>query len=219
MRSNFLRFIVAMAVFTVIYVILVFTKIEYLPNSNTVSCLDGIDPAAVSGCVSFAFFLFFTKCYSYDEAYFYGQSRKGAFCSALCGAAVYAVMFAFYALGTALLVRRSVLSSADIGLSADVYRISAAEIFYNFAYLVIVDLIAFELANILRKFRSWKFWIAITVCIAAFILLYIFNVVLPQSSGIISDFDYWGAMFAVFVPQLIVMAAGDFFMTRGRMCR
>ena len=209
MRSNFGYFLAAMTLFAVIYVIIAYKNVRLFPNSGMARCLDGIDPTIVSACVCFAFFFICAKRYTYDEAYLYGQSRKGAFLSGLSSAFVYASVFACYALGIALLVRRAILSSPGLVVSANLYDVTAVEVFFNFLYLVTVNMIAYETANLLRKFKSWKFWIVFAVCIATFAVLYIFIVVLPQSRDI-AHFNYWSAIFSAFIPQLIIMILGDF---------
>ena len=218
MRSNLIYFAAATVLFTVIYIVVAFSNIRSNPDSHSVWCLEGIDPTIICGGVSFAFFLICTKRYTNDEAYLYGQSRRTAFLSAMITAFVYSTLFACYALGVALLVRRSVLSAPNLAVSADLYLLSVKDILCNLIFLVIVNLIAYEAANILRKFKSWKFWITFIVCIAAFVVLYIFIVAIPQSKNI-ANFEFWGAMFAVCVPQLLIMSICDFLMARGRLCR
>lgn len=218
MRSNVGYFSASMAIYAVIYLLLAYSRVKPHFDSNMVRCLDGIDPTIISGCICFAFFFVCAKRFTYDEAYLYGQSRKGALLSALASAAVYALLFAFYALGLALLVRRSVLSSAYLAVSADQYNISATEMFCNIVYITTVNLIAYEAANLLRKFGSWKFWVSLAVFVASFIVLYVFIVAIPQSKDP-TRFDFWRASFATFIPQLTVMFFCDFFMSRGRQVR
>lgn len=221
MKSNVAYFLAAMALFAVIYIPLAYSEFYYSDTLYFVQCLQHTDPIIVAFCVCFAFFFICSKRYTYDEAYLYGQSRKGAFGSAFCSSAIYAVLFACYALGVALLVRRAILSAPNFAVSSDIYRISADEIFYNFALLAVIDLVAYEAANMLRKFRSWRFWLTLAVCVTTLVFLVIFNVILPQqnSGGVYGAVKYWSAMFSVLIPQAAIMIAGDFIMTRGRLCR
>ena len=211
LRSNAVWFLLATAVFTGIYLLLAYSELHYSYGSFRFA---HADPFMMSLFVSFGFFMFYTKRYTYDEEYLYGHSRKYSFCAAQCAAAVYAVLFACYALGISLLVRRSFISGNVIA-SADFYGMSAAEILCNFTSLFIVNMLMFEVADILRKFRTWKFWVAVAVCAAAVVgvcCIYINIMTLKQ-------FNYWIGMFAIFPPLFAVATACDLFMTRGRQYR
>ncbi len=211
LRSNAVWFILALTVFTGIYLPLAHSELRYAYLSFTFT---HADPFLILLFVSFGFFMFYTKRYTYDEEYLYGHSRKYSFCVAQCAAAVYALLFACYALSIALLVRRSFFVG-DVIASAVFYNISAAEIFYNFLSLFIVGMLMFEVADILRKFRTWKFWVAIAVCAAAVVgmsCLYV-NIMTPKW------FNYWIGMFVIFSPLLVIAAVCNLFMTRGRQYR
>ncbi len=216
MRTTAVWFLAALAIFTGAYCLWVYSNVHVPKNGGDVECLDGISPIVVSFLVAFVFFFLYAKRYFYDEAYLYGETRKEAFGAAFSGAAIYAVIFAFYVLGLALLVRRSILSMPDVAVSIKVYDISPAEIFYNFAYLVIINLIAYETANLLRKFKSWKFWL---VAIISFGLFAGLGTLLMLTPDVMEEIGYWGSAFLLFVTMLIVMTAGDIFMTRGRQYR
>ena len=219
MRSNIVYFLAALALFTAVYVVVAYTNVVYFPESDYVKCLSAIDPTVICGAFCFGFFLICTKRYTYDEAYLYGQSRKGAFFSALACAAVYAVTFALYALGVAILVRRSMLCSPELAVSADLYRLTATDILYNLAFLITVNLIAYEAANLLRKFKSWKFWVTIIVCIATLAVLYIVITDNRVDNDGVEKIKWSVSMLLVFVPQLLIMISGDFLSARGRVSR
>lgn len=211
LRSNAAWFPLALAVFTAIYLLLSYADIRYGHHSFYFS---HADPFIVSLFVSFAFFMFYTKRYTYEEEYLYGRSRRYSFCATQCGAVVYALLFAAYALGVALLVRRSFVSG-DVIVPAELYAISAAEIFFNFLSLFVVDMLMFEIADIFRKFKTWKFWAAIAVfAVSIFAVCKIFAVVTSAEW-----FNYWVGMFVIFPPLVVIAAACDWFMTRGRQYR
>lgn len=216
MRSNIGWFVIAVVLFSVMYVWYAYGRVTCL-DSGSVSCLRGISPMSISYFCCLAFFFIYAKRYTYEEAYFYGQSRKGAWGTALCGAVAYGVLFSGYALGLALLVRRGILSAPDMAVPSELYTISAKDLLYNFLSLVITNLLAYETANLLRKFKSWKFWITVVSCIALLVLLYIVFVVNRQTgNSATATFDFWQAVFGVFGPLLALMTIGDFFMTRGK---
>lgn len=211
LRSNVGLFLLALTVFTGIYLLLAYSGLHYSYRSFR---FEHADPFMISLFASFGFFMLYTKRYTYDEEYLYGHSRRYAFCAAQCAAAVYALLLACYALGVALFVRRSFFAG-DVIASTAYYRISATEIFYNFMSLFIVDMLMFEVADIFRKFRTWKFWVAVTVCATAIVgVCCIYVNILP-----LKRFDYWIGMFLIFPPLLIVATACDLFMTRGRQYR
>lgn len=211
LRSNAGWFLLALAVFTGIYLPIAYSELNYFYMSFG---FKHADPFMISLFVGFCFYMLYTKRYTYDEEYFYGHSRKYSFCAARCAAAVYAVMFACYALGVALLVRRSFFTG-DVIVSMDFYEISAVEIFFNFASLFVVDMLMFETADILRKFRTVKFWIAIAVCAAAIVAVCIIYVNIMTSDR----FNYWIGMFVIFPPLCAVAAACNLFMVTGRQYR
>ncbi len=211
LRSNAVWFLLALGVFTGIYLMLAYSELRY---SYLSFGFEHADPFLASMFISFGFFMFYTKRYTYDEEYLYGHSRKYTFFASQCAAVIYALLFASYALGVALLVRRSYVSG-DVIVSANFYKISVVEIFYNFLSLFIVDMLMFETADILRKFRTWKFWVAVAVCAAAVVgvsCLYI-NIASKQW------FNYWIGMFVIFTPLFFVAKSSNLFMTRGRQYR
>lgn len=219
MRSNISWFVIAVILFSVVYTCHAYGRITNL-DSGSVSCLHGVSPIVISYLCCLVFFFIYAKRYTYDEAYFYGQSRKGAWGTALCGAVTYGVIFSCYALGLALLVRRGILSAPDMAVPLELYIISAKELLYNFLSLAVINLIAYETANLLRKFKSWKFWATAGSCIVLLVLLYIVFVVNRQTgNSATATFDFWQAIFGVFGPLLALMVIGDFFMTRGRQNR
>lgn len=212
LRSNAIWFLIAMAVFVGIYCLLAYADIKYM--SLTLS-FSHCDPFIVCFCVSFGFYLIYTKHYTYDEEYIYGHSRRHAFFSSLGVAAIYSLLFAFLALGTALLVRRSILTAPNVIAPDDFYRISSTDIGLSWLSLFLIGMVGYELALLFRKFRSWKFWMTLAVGVAAFTILY-------KTLGYIVDnkwFDYWIGMFLIFVPLFVVLTACDFFRTRGRQYR
>ncbi len=211
LRSNACMFLLAMVIFTGIYLPTAYSDLRYFYLNF---CFSHIDPFLVSLFVSFGFFMLYTKRYTYDEEYLYGHSRKSSFFAAQCAAVVFALMFACYALGVALLVRRSFFTENIVGTAA-VYNISAAEIFLNFISLFIVNMLMFETADILRKFKTWKFWAVVAVLVMAVIAVcYVYVKILP-----LKRFDYWMGMFVIFLPLFAVAAVCDWFMTRGKQCR
>ncbi len=219
MRSTAVWFLAVTALFTVSYLAWAYCNVQPPEAYNGgLSDLSGISPIVISMLSIFVFYLIYAKRYTFDEAYLYGESRSAAFASAICGAAVYATVFAFYALGLALFVRRGILSASYMAVSADLYRISAAEVFLNFAQLFLTDMIAYETAAMLRKFKSWKFWIAAAVGIAAAVVLGVIFVLKPMED-IYSNFDFWKAIFTLLVPLTVIMIVCDIFMTRGTQCR
>lgn len=211
LRSNAVWFLLALTVFTGIYLLLAYSELRFFYRSFSFA---HADPFLVSMFISFAFFMFFTKRYTHDEEFLYGHSRKYSFCAMQCAAAVYALLFALYALGIALLVRRSFVAG-NVIVSTAYYKISAAEIFYNFMSLFIVNLLMFELSDIFRKFRIWKFWAAIAVCAVAVVgvcFLYV-------NISTLKLFNYWVGMFVIFTPLYVIAAGCDLFTTRGRQYR
>jgi len=219
MRSTAVWFLAATALFTGSYLAWAYSNVrspgEYNGGLNNLS---GISPIVISMLSIFVFYLIYAKRYTFDEAYLYGESRSAAFGSAICGAAVYAAVFAFYVLGLALFVRRGILSASYMVVSSDLYRMSAAEVFFNFAQLFLTNMIAYETADILRKFKSWKFWIAAAVSITVAVALGVVFVLKPMDD-VYSNFDFWKAIFMLTVPLTAIMIAGDIFMTRGRQYR
>ncbi len=211
LRSNAVWFLLALFVFTGIYLPIAYSELHYFYLSFRFA---HADPFMASLFVSFGFFMLYSKRYTYDEEYLYGHSRKYSYCAAQCASAVYALLFACYALGIALLVRRSFFSGSVIA-SADFYKISAAELFYNFLSLFIVNMLMFEVADIFRKFRTWKFWVSVAVCVATVVGLYF----IYQNIKSLIWFDYWTGMFVIFSPLFAVAAACNLFMTRGRQYR
>lgn len=130
-----------------------------------------------------------------------------------------AATFALYALGVAILVRRSMLCSPDLAVSVDLYRLTATDVLYNLAFLVIIDLIAYEAANLLRKFKSWKFWVTIIVCIATLVTLYIVITDNRMDNDGAEKIKWSICMLLVFAPQLVIMIVGDFLSARGKVSR
>lgn len=211
MRSNIGWFLAALVIFTVAYISWAFSNIDF--------CLQYVSPVVWSMFVAFAFFFIYAKRYTYDEAFLYGESRKGAFGAITSGATVFALIFSFYVLGLALLVRRSAISMSDSIVSIDVYRLYGWEIFANFMHIFICNMIVFETANLLRKFKTWKFWLIFAGCLVIFLLMGYFLIWNPMNGGYSEEFDYWSGMFSVIIPLIFVMIACDVFMSRGRQYR
>lgn len=214
LRSNYLFFLVAIALFTVIYIIMGYSSIEYHPYRHEVSVLSYADPMILSAFVCFAFFLICSKRYTYDEEHLYGNTSKLAICSSLLASFIYVVMFSCYALGLSLLVRRGILSVDRLAVSKDLYDLSALEIFQSFASLIIINTIAYEVANILRKFRSWKFWVTLVSCAIIFYVSMGAVLTLPQK-----HLSYWELYFALTSIALVIVTVGDILMTKGRQYR
>ena len=211
LRSNAVCFLLALAIFTGIYLLSAYSELHYSYLSFRFA---HIDPFMISLFVGFGFFVFYSKRYTYEEEYLYGHSRKYSFCAAQCAAAVYSLLFASYALSIALLVRRSFFVN-DAITSIDLYKISSAEITYNFISLFIADMLTFEIADILRKFKTWKFWSTIAVCLISIIVMYcIYKNVMS-----FPWFNYWVGMFVIFPPILVIACLCNLFMTRGMQYR
>ena len=222
MRSNVGWFVAAMALFAAVYAWWVSFNVRYRTMGGTTQiiadCLSGISPIVISYIVCLSFFFLSAKRYSADEEYLYGHSRRYAYVAAYLSSAVYAVLFALYALGAALFARRSVLSAPDMAVTTDVYDIAGWELAANLAYLVLINLIAYESANLLRKFRSWKFWLTVIVCGGVLLLLAVVFL-FSRQTGVTQESHFWPQMFSVFGPLLAVMTACDLYMTRGRQYR
>lgn len=219
MRSNAIWFLAALILFTGAYLGWAYYNIEY-SYSGQCSVLVGVSPVVISLFVGFAFFFVYAKRYTCDEAYFYGESRIGAFGSATCGAVAYSIVLALYALGMSLIVRRNILSDPDLIVSSDLYHLSFLELFANFMHMTFCNIAMFEAANLFRKFKTWKFWVTAMVCIAAFICLGWFCVLVPLDSyESMQSFNFWGGMFSFLIPFVIILLSGDIFMTRGRQYR
>ena len=73
----------------------------------------------------------------------------------------------------------------------------------------------FEVADVLRKFKTPKFWVAAAVVVATLVIVCLIYVDKSASVG----FNYWKGMFLIFAPLLAVAFGGDLFMTRGRQYR
>ncbi len=214
MRSNILWFAIALILFTGAYLGWAYGG---LSGSGP---LEQVSPVVWSMLVAFAFFFIYTKRYTYDEAFFYGESRKEAFGAVTCGATVFALIFSFYALGLALFVRRSVISMSGQIAAIDVYTLHWWEIFANFMHIFVCNMIAFETANLFRKFKTRKFWLSFAVCFAVFLLIGYYLIWKPMNNDDISyKFNYWSGMFAVIIPLIFVMMAADIYMSRGRQYR
>ena len=93
----------------------------------------------------------YTKRYSYDEEYIYGHSRRHAFFSSLGVAAIYSLLFACLVLGSALLVRRSIVSAHDAMVIAELYRLSAVDIILNFISFFFVKYGCIRIGDIIPK--------------------------------------------------------------------
>ena len=212
LRSNAVWFLIAMAVFVGIYCLLAYSDIKYMSLSLSFS---HCDPFIVCFCVSFGYFLLYTKRYSYDEEYIYGHSRKHAFLSSLVVAIIYALLLAFFALSTALLVRRSILSDQYVISPVDFYRISGMDIGLSWLSLFLINMIGYELALLFRKFKSWKFWLTLILIVAVFTILFKIFVYIADCKW----FNYWVGMFLIFVPVFVILTVCDFFRTRGRQYR
>lgn len=211
LRSNAGWFLLALAIFSGLYLLLTNSEIRYSFRGFSFA---HADPFLPSMLISFAFFMFYTKRYTYDEEYFYGHSRKHAFVATQCGAVVYALLFSCYAMGVALLVRRSFVAG-DVIMSESLYNISALEMFFNFLSLFIVDMLVFEVADIFRKLKTWKFWAAAVAIVATLVTVCLIYV----EKSLSNDFHYWKGMFLIFVPLACVAFGSDLFMTRGRQYR
>lgn len=214
LRSNAIWFLIAMVLFTVIYVWWAYAGYEY--QMDKVYCLDRISPVVILLFTCFIFFLIYTKRYMYDEEYLYGHSRKTAFCSAQCCAALFSVLFALYAFSVALLVRRAILSASYIATSDELYKIPASDVLCNLVFIFVVNMLAFETANILRKFKTWKFWVSFIVCLTLVITMVLLFVLNPADQHALNQNNYWLIMISVFTAQLIFMIGCDFLLTRGR---
>lgn len=130
------------------------------------------------------------------------------------------MIFSFYALGLALFVRRSVISMSGQIATIDVYTLHWWEILANFVHIFVCNMIGFETANLLRKFKTWKFWLSFAVCFAVFLLMGYYLIWKPMNNdGISYKFNYWSGMFAVIIPLIFVMMAADIYMSRGRQHR
>ncbi len=212
MRSNIGWFLAALVVFTVAYLCWAYCNIE--------NCLMYISPVVWSMLVAFAFFFVYAKRYTYDEAFLYGESRREAFGAVTCGATVFALIFSFYVLGLALFVRRSTIPLTGEIAAFDVYNLHWWEILANFMHIFVCNMIAFETANLLRKFKTWKFWLVFAICFLVFVLMGYYLIWMPMNSdGISYEFNYWSGMFSVIIPLIFVMMAADIYMSRGRQYR
>lgn len=212
LRSNAVWFLIAMAVFVGVYTYLAYTQVY---NDSYTLRFEHVNPFLECFFVTFGFFLLYTKRYSYDEEYIYGHSRKHAFLSSWGVAAIYSLLFACLVLGTSLLVRRSILSAPDVMAFAELYRISGADIILNFISLFLISMVAYEIAILFRKFKSWQFWLTLIGGIAIFAGLFRTIYYIMQFNW----FNYWVGMFLIFVPLFIFLTVCDFFRTRGRQCK
>jgi len=211
LRSNAVWFLLALAIFSGVYLWLAYSGLRYWYHGFSFS---HADPFLPSMFIAFAFFMFYAKRYTYDEEFLYGHSRKCAFVSAQCGAVVFSLLFSCYALAVALLTRRS-FAAGDVIMAEPLYNISALELFFNFLSLFVVDMLMFEVADVLRKFKTPKFWVAAAVVVATLVIVCLIYVDKSASVG----FHYWKGMFLIFAPLLVVAFGGDLFMTRGRQYR
>ena len=222
MRSNVGWFAAAMALFAAVYAWWASFNVRYYGMGGTTQiiadCLSGVSPIVLSYIACLLFFFLSSKRYSADEEYLYGHSRRYAYSAAYLSSAVYAALFALYALSAALLVRRAILSAPDMAVPADVYDIAGWELTANLAYLILINLIAYESANLLRKFRSWKFWLTVVGCGGALLLLAVVFL-FGRQTGVTNESHFWPQMFSVFGPLWVVMTACDLYMTRGRQYR
>lgn len=213
LRSNAVWFLIAMAVFVGLYIYFAYSQIYTF--DIYVLRVDHVNPFIECFFVTLGFFLIYTKRYSYDEEYIYGHSRRHAFFSSLGVAAIYSLLFACLVLGSALLVRRSIVSAHDAMVIAELYRLSAVDIILNFISFFLLSMVAYESAILFRKFKSWRFWLTFIGGVGIFFGLYRAVYYIAQFKW----FNYWVGMFFIFVPLFVVLTVCDFLRTRGRQYR
>lgn len=213
-RSNVGWFVAAMALFTALYFVLYASNYRAY-DSGVFTYINGlaVNPLGPAGGCTLGFFLLCTKRFTNKESYLYGVSRRAEYLSGLGSAACWSVLSALYALSVSLLTRYCFLSASDMAVPDTVYTLGAGECFAGFALLFVVNMDAYATADILRDFRTRRFWITFLACLAAAVfLLWVFWL-----SGSIEG--YWGPRFASFGTFLPIIFAADFIMSRGRQYR